>query len=385
MKLKKTPIPRSSYVNKLKEVCLKRKLKVVGEITYAHIIHRFQCSSGHIFERKPKSLLNSTTDIICDYCKDNIPHNKKYTKEFVLKSIKTVSLDLGFIPSPSELREINMDDFNGGSVYSLLSTKYEKEIVPILRQETNLDYGSKYFFIDGNRFKSRIEVFFVNFFMKHNINFDYEPTKFYFNSFSKIPDFKIGGKYYDIAGYHSERYENKLVDSLIQFNKKNIPYEVIKVKLEDLFSIDFYYQICKEFNVTPLYQSGIEVYKKLMVWDKSKYDKDVNELKNLLSRINNFGYKSDEYKKINFLIKSLGLKNIGIACEYFNISFQGKRIIKNRQGQTFSTPTCINDGTLKKYLEKNPKMSIREIERLGLFNISRKTLSKYRKEWELTQ
>jgi hypothetical protein len=381
VKTKKPPIPRQSYVQKLKKFCGDNNIVIISEINYAHVEHSFKCNSGHIFKKTPKSLLHHLPSIPCPFCVNKTPHNKIYTQEYIITSIKNISQQLGFIPSPSELREIKMDSFNGGSVYALLSTKYEKEIVPILQQETNLDYGSKYFFINGNRYKSKIEVYFVNFFIRHKVNFDYEPTKFDFNGFSKIPDFKIGGKYYDIAGYHSERYENKLVESVIEFNKKNIPYEVIKVNLEDLFRYDFYIKLCVHFSVSPIFKSFMEVYKNLIVWDKSQYDDDINNLKSLLNEIYNISYKSDEYKKINSLIKKLSLKNIKIACEYLNISFNGRRIKKHGLGKIFNTPKCVQDGTLKTFLQENPNISIREIERLNLFNVSRRTMSKYKKEW----
>jgi len=311
------------------------------------------------------------------------PHNYIYSREFIINELIKICNELGFIPSPSEMRSIRKTNFNGGSVYGILTSTYETEIVPILSEVTKLSYRSKYFFIDNARYKSREEVYFVNFFKQHGIPFEYEPKKITLSTIVKVPDFLINGVYYDIAGYYSPDYHKKIEKSIQEFNQTNISYKVIQVGLSDLFTYEFYENMCNEFCVKKIYSdsNNINIYKNLVKWDTSKYDNDIEQLRQLLSRIYTIKYRDDDYFLINKLIKKLSFKNIKTACEILDINFNGRRQVKHGKGVVHGTPLCVLDGSLFIYLSNNKDKSVREIEREGLFNISRKTMSKYRTEW----
>jgi hypothetical protein len=313
------------------------------------------------------------------------PHNYIYSQEYIIHELCVICYDLGFIPSSSELRLIKKKNFNGASVYSKIRGDYENKIVPILSKMTKLSYRSKYFFIDGLRYKSREEVYFVNFFKQHNISFKYEPNKFTLLTINKIPDFLIDGVYYDIAGYYSKDYREKIETSIQEFKNLNIPYKVICVNLSELFTYEFYKNMCLEFGVNELLNNnnGIEIYKNLVKWDVSKYDNDIKQLKELLTKIYEIKYTDSEYILINKLIKKLSFKNIKIACEILDVEFNGKRQVLHGKGTLHRTPQCVSDGSLFNYLSNNKDKSIREIEREGTFKISRKTMSFYKKKWLL--
>ena len=318
------------------------------------------------------------------YNKGDKPHNFLYSDEYLLEMILLISKQLGFIPTASEMRSIKVSGFNGGSAYGKITSRYESEFVPIIKSKTNLIYRSNYFFIDNIRLKSREEVYFVNFFKLHGINFIYEPKLFKFGEFVKLPDFYVNDCYYDIAGYYSKEYNDKINDSKYEFEQNNVNYSVINVNMSDLFSFDFYIDMCKTFNVSPIFSDdteGLILYKTMVKWDTSRYDNDIKKLRELLIKINELKYKDDEYFLILKLIKKLGFQNIKNSCIILDVKFKGRRDVKHGEGTLHRTPDCITNGSFKEYLIKNPNKSIREIEREGIFDISRRTMSKYKKVW----